>query len=253
MSSHYQAPAAATPDDDGNLRIWSCVNCRRRKVKCERRDPCANCVRNNIECHFPVTGRLPRRSRDPAARSSPSQRQEQLLGRLQRLEALVTELSGQLEDGVPGASQLMPVGSSRSSASASASADKTPLTAGTEMYEDFGRLVVDQGLGPRVDRGFWSIFCDEVSAPRRAWHLVAKPSRCTTYFRPLKTARTSPNRPGRTAPPLLLTATDTSWARLAPPAPKRTSCTPCPPRYPSCGGRTWAMSILSSRFSIRQA
>lgn len=186
---HQPPPATtATPGyEDGGLRIWSCATCRRRKVKCDRRDPCANCVRNNTECHFPVTGRLPRRSRDPTAtRQSPSQRQVELLGRLRRLEDLVTELSGQLEDGVSGTGSqhlgLPGLGSSTpsgpASATASASTSKTPFTAGTESYEDFGRLVVDQGLGPRLDRGFWSVFCDEVSAsPVRIWRPVAQPSR----------------------------------------------------------------------------
>jgi hypothetical protein len=186
MSSHVAAPpapAVSPGHEDGGLRIWSCVTCRRRKVKCDRRDPCANCVRSNIECHFPVTGRLPRRSRDPGAiKLSPSQRQVELLGRLRRLEDLVTELSGQLDDGVSGAgAQLLGLPgleSSISSGPASASTGKTPLTADTEMYEDFGRLVVHQGSGPRLDRGFWSIFCDEVSIPpAMAWRPVTKPSR----------------------------------------------------------------------------
>ncbi|AEO62775.1 uncharacterized protein THITE_2027909, partial [Thermothielavioides terrestris NRRL 8126] len=161
------------PDADGDLKVWSCVTCRRRKVKCDRRDPCANCVRNAIECHFPVTGRLPRRSRESSAsnnRPSQAQRQAELLGRLRRLEDLVAELSGQLEDAgrAPGSGVqqvLSAVGSSgRSSEPAltSASAGRMSLTGTEEMYENFGRLVVDHGSGPRLDTGFWSVFCEEV-------------------------------------------------------------------------------------------
>ncbi|KAL3960397.1 hypothetical protein ACCO45_005514 [Purpureocillium lilacinum] len=163
MESLQQGPAATSRDQEG-LKIWSCVTCRRRKVKCDRRDPCANCVRNGIECHFPVTGRLPRRSRDPtgafSAITSSSNRQVELRGRLRRLEDLVTELSGQLEDGSLPPTRQLQLGAL--SSGSSASAGKTPLTGNEEMYEDFGRLVVDQGGRPRVDRGFWSIFCDEV-------------------------------------------------------------------------------------------
>lgn len=132
----------------------------------------SNCIRNKTECHFPITGRLPRRSKEgTAGSSSKTQRQAELLGRLRRLEDLVTELSGQLEDGAqPSGSSLQQLlsgaaASSRSSESGVTSSltGKTPSTGTEDMYEDFGRLVVDQGSGPRVDRGFWSIFCDEVS------------------------------------------------------------------------------------------
>ncbi|UNI19809.1 hypothetical protein JDV02_005960 [Purpureocillium takamizusanense] len=163
MGSHQPRLVATDRDQDG-LKIWSCVTCRRRKVKCDRRDPCANCVRNGAECHFPVTGRLPRRSRDHtgafSASASSSNRQAELLGRLRRLEDLVTELSGQLEDGSLPPAWQQQLGAL--SSGSSASAERNPLLGTDEMYEDFGRLVVDQGGRPRVDRGFWSIFCDEV-------------------------------------------------------------------------------------------
>ncbi|SPQ21730.1 b55d031e-8cf0-4c1d-b063-085358105129 [Thermothielavioides terrestris] len=110
-SSHSQAP-----DADGDLKVWSCVTCRRRKVKCDRRDPCANCA----------------------------QRQAELLGRLRRLEDLVAELSGQLEDAgrAPGSGVqqvLSAVGSSgRSSEPAltSASAGRMSLTGTEEIYPE---------------------------------------------------------------------------------------------------------------------
>ncbi|KND94554.1 putative transcriptional regulatory protein [Tolypocladium ophioglossoides CBS 100239] len=176
-------PETTLTVSDQDLRIWSCVTCRRRKVKCDRRDPCANCLKSNIECHFPVTGRLPRRSQDPAALKSPSQRQSELLGRLRRLESLVTELTGQVEDGPLAQSQLSQAASARSSGlatdmlqplnawrpAAPASSDSsagdvsTRATQSTgEVYEDFGRLAIDQGRGMRVNNGFWSIFCGEV-------------------------------------------------------------------------------------------
>lgn len=173
---------------DQGLKIWSCVTCRRRKVKCDRKDPCANCVRNSIECHFPVTGRLPRRSRDPNVWKSPVQKQSELVGRLRRLENLVTELAGQVEDRPDGQihtqfsslgaynstgqylrDQAMAIGgqtiSSASQAHGSsvgeASIIDSSQTSG-EIYEDFGKLVIERAGALQVDKGFWSIFCDEV-------------------------------------------------------------------------------------------
>lgn len=88
------------PELQHGLKIWSCVNCRRRKLRCERRQPCGHCVCSNMDCHFPVTGRLPRRSRNPAPEAtSSSQKQSELLVRLGRQEAVVTELTGQMETG----------------------------------------------------------------------------------------------------------------------------------------------------------
>lgn len=188
-----QVPPAG-PQEGHDLKIWSCVTCRRRKVKCDRRDPCANCIRNNIECHFPVTGRLPRRSRDPNAGKSPAQKQTELIGRLRRLENLVTELAGQVEDKpndqmvlsqfmessrfAPGKSTGAPrpddwsTGSTENRSSTSGrrelnlsttTVSTADSTDGNEVYEDFGRLVIDRGGSLEVDKGFWSIFCSEVS------------------------------------------------------------------------------------------
>lgn len=80
------------------LKIWSCVNCRRRKVRCDRRHPCSPCTRNEAECVFPVSGRIPRRSRGPNYPKPPAQKQEELLGRLRRLEAMVSDLGSQVEN-----------------------------------------------------------------------------------------------------------------------------------------------------------
>ena len=169
-----QASAEAPRTDEHGLRIWSCVTCRRRKVKCDRRDPCANCVRQNIECHFPVTGRPPRRIRDPNAWKSPTQKQSELLGRLRRLENLVTELTGQVEEqparqvldqlmsSLSAPEQDGHSGSSVSALGSSAAESSAGSQDAGEVYEDFGRLVIDRGDGLQINKGFWSIFCDEV-------------------------------------------------------------------------------------------
>lgn len=172
------ASSNAETHDVSGLRIWSCVICRRRKVKCDRQDPCNNCTKNNIECHFPVTGRLPRRSRDPSSPKAPLQRQAELLSRLRRLEAVVTELSAQVEEGPSdrngslsfpssfnNSSAQFSMGSDHTSASINKSAVIEAVEPGhteNEMDEEFGRLVIDSGGGLQVGKGFWSIFCDEV-------------------------------------------------------------------------------------------
>ncbi|KAL9013317.1 MAG: hypothetical protein Q9173_001989 [Seirophora scorigena] len=72
----------------------SCTLCRRRKVKCDRNLPCANCVRAQADCipssnaHTP-RGRLGGRKR---------QANQKLLERISNLEGLVQKVSGQSEE-----------------------------------------------------------------------------------------------------------------------------------------------------------
>ncbi|KAF5676804.1 hypothetical protein FHETE_1997 [Fusarium heterosporum] len=156
-SSHNDTP-------DTSLKIWSCVICRRRKVRCDRKDPCSNCIKSNIDCHFPVTGRIPRRSRDPNVDKTPAQKQSELLSRLRRLESVVTELAAQVEDENGAA-----IGSA---AMGQITVDASTSYHGTE-YEDFGRLVVDKDGGLHVGNRFWSVFCGEVDNILQAVHDVA--------------------------------------------------------------------------------
>lgn len=153
MSEQTASTTADEAPASQDLKIWSCVHCRRRKLRCERRQPCTNCVRSKIDCHFPVTGRLPRRSRDPAATTNPPQKQTELLGRLRRLEAVVTELTGQMEDGAAAST----TGAAQQDGAAIWQKHDNPT-------EDFGNLVTDENGGLRVDKGFWSIFCNEVDS-----------------------------------------------------------------------------------------
>jgi hypothetical protein len=149
--------------NDTSLKIWSCVICRRRKIRCDRKDPCSNCTKSNIDCHFPVTGRIPRRSRDPSASKTPAQKQSELLGRLRRLESVVTELAAQVEDENGAKIDSHVMGGITVDAAATESSGATSSQAGTEYDEDFGRLVVDKDGGLHVGNRFWSVFCGEVS------------------------------------------------------------------------------------------
>ncbi|CAG8949108.1 hypothetical protein HYFRA_00002237, partial [Hymenoscyphus fraxineus] len=78
-----------------SLSARSCVTCRRRKVKCDKKEPCSNCARAGSECVFPAPGRAPRRPK--AGGKATTEREEALLKRLKKLEGVVEELSGQVE------------------------------------------------------------------------------------------------------------------------------------------------------------
>lgn len=63
----------------------SCTTCRSRKVKCDKQQPCAQCVRSGVDCVYPPgPGRAPKRPR--------KERDVQLLNRLSRLETIIKAL-----------------------------------------------------------------------------------------------------------------------------------------------------------------
>jgi Fungal Zn(2)-Cys(6) binuclear cluster domain len=71
-------PTSDRPEESQNRRKHPCILCQQRKVKCDRIDPCANCVKARVECVSPTT--LPprrRKKRFPEA---------ELLARLRKYE-----------------------------------------------------------------------------------------------------------------------------------------------------------------------
>ena len=168
-----------------NLKVWNCVNCRRRKVRCDRRHPCAPCTRNKIECVFPVSGRIPRRGLNPS-----TQKQAELVGRLRRLEALVGDLGSQVESAAVAPQSFQLVGSPVSATSSetvrldngpvphSQSFTKDPQTMHDGMpnsidmrrdtrqmqhvSDESEELVVTSSGDLVVKDAFWTVFCKEV-------------------------------------------------------------------------------------------
>lgn len=74
-------------DTPGTHQI-SCVNCRKRKIKCNRVEPCGPCERVGVECIF--RARAPRSQRRGGKDSQ--SRETELLLRLSRLEGLVSKI-----------------------------------------------------------------------------------------------------------------------------------------------------------------
>lgn len=126
--------AANEPVDSEAAKIWNCINCRRRKVRCDRLDPCSSCSKLSLDCHYPVSGRVARRNRAPTTWESSHKKQTDLLQRVQKLEAIVTEL----------ATQMSPDGHDSGE-------------------PEFGQLLANEQGKIRIGNGFWSVFCDEVS------------------------------------------------------------------------------------------
>ncbi|CAG8311630.1 unnamed protein product [Penicillium nalgiovense] len=162
-----------------SLKPRSCVVCRSRKVRCDKRAPCSNCRRANIACVLPPTDRPPRWARrldrlnsavsnlhapqetDPVA--------EDVMERLQNLESLVQELRAQLEQAKTTANSAAEgsfgVGSPESSAHDRQSNPSCISTA--DVQSRFGRLVLqDSNRSRYVSSGFWSRVNDEIDGLR---------------------------------------------------------------------------------------
>ncbi|MCJ1471357.1 hypothetical protein MMC07_010005 [Pseudocyphellaria aurata] len=82
---HPSSEISATKNPKGR----SCVLCQQRKVKCDRKDPCAACSRAHVECVFRAPAPPRRRKRKPS--------QSDLLARLTRYEQLLPGLGAKID------------------------------------------------------------------------------------------------------------------------------------------------------------
>lgn len=179
-SEKHATSTAARPAPNPKLR--SCAVCRRRKVRCDKASPCANCRRANIACVFPSDDRPPRWARrlerlateTASASATPSTEPDpqavQVMERLRSLEALVKELSSQLEQtniatGFEAAGSVSsvtshhspPAGGSLHRGAADQDMDTSSIASTANVQNQFGRLVLKDATRSRyVSSGFWS-------------------------------------------------------------------------------------------------
>ena len=183
-SANSRTPSS-TPALASKLR--SCVICRQRKVRCDKQSPCSNCRRANVACIFPSTDRPPRWARrlerltnNAAASNAPAPQGtdpgvDRVMDRLRKLECLVKDLSGQLEQAHAAASsaggsssEVSSPGSSAQDRDAKHQRHTSPDVDTSSVQKQFGRLVIQDASRSRyVSSGFWSRVNDEVG-----WHVV---------------------------------------------------------------------------------
>lgn len=162
-------PSRTTPQSSSNAGATpfnprSCVTCRKRKVRCDKRHPCNNCTKASIDCIFPSPGRAPRRSRKPP--------DTELLARLRRLEGVVKHMGRDPEEEVESAeNESKPRGDDGPLANKDPGCDnsqffdhlKQNTDPADKLVKDFGRLVVDEGRSRYVSNKFWTALSEEVS------------------------------------------------------------------------------------------
>lgn len=162
-------PASHKHASQDAVALRSCITCRRRKVRCDKRSPCSNCVKASIDCIFPPPGRAPRKvKRQPAENA-------ELLTRLRQLENIVEaamtnsntqatpsppQQRSDRSSGDPPAGPQPPrhdEGESGCLAAATAAAGQMP-----SLEHEFGRLVIEDNRSRYVSNRFWASLGDQV-------------------------------------------------------------------------------------------
>ena len=181
FSAHQPSPASSGgPPLDGTqtfppphrsssiaLNPRSCVTCRKRKVRCDKQQPCSNCVRARIPCQFPAPGRAPRRPRKPP--------DGELLARLRKLEGVVKSLGATPDD-----ENILPSPLATENGTVHRPDSASPLVEnGVEnanrlrnasLDNNFGRLVLDEGKSRYVNNSFWANLSNEVEDIKTILH-----------------------------------------------------------------------------------
>ncbi|KAF2095698.1 hypothetical protein NA57DRAFT_44011, partial [Rhizodiscina lignyota] len=163
------SPTSGANNSSG-LNPRSCVTCRRRKVKCDKKHPCTNCSKAHIECIFPAPGRAPRKPRKP--------QDGELMERLRRLEGVVQSLGvnvpedeesedGDVDEKNGGKPETEDEMLKRKIEEVKELKRKKWEKLGEDnstkgLESRFGRLVVDEGRSRYINPSFWASLSDEV-------------------------------------------------------------------------------------------
>lgn len=146
-------PASSTPKPS-HVHPRSCTFCRHRKVKCDRQQPCSNCVR---ACHGPGCVYPPGPGR--AAKQSRKTLNSELVDRLSRLEAIIR--SRALPD--PETSSTRSVEVDKYSVDTENTSSVTnSLDYSSSIDRQLGRLVIDETKSYYISNILWANLGSEV-------------------------------------------------------------------------------------------
>ncbi|KAI2635323.1 hypothetical protein GGS21DRAFT_515277 [Xylaria nigripes] len=145
--------------------LRSCVLCRQRKVKCDRRQPCSNCVRARAECvHPPGAGRAAKRPRQVV--------DARILDRLAQLETTINHLQQQARrrdlDSHPSPSGSLP---QHAASEAPPPRDSQGFLVddtgeGITQLPELGRLFVEESQSRYVSHIMWADLTESIEQLR---------------------------------------------------------------------------------------
>ncbi|KAI9375699.1 fungal-specific transcription factor domain-containing protein [Aspergillus egyptiacus] len=143
-----------------SLALRSCVTCRRRKVRCDKRSPCSNCVRAGIECIFPAPVRAPRKAKRARTENAG------LLSRLRQLEniveAAITNQNGPSAPSPPQERSEESSARSQNECEAGCLMTAAAQNRSPRLEHGFGRLVVEDNRSRYVSNRFWASLGDQI-------------------------------------------------------------------------------------------
>ncbi|KAI0203723.1 fungal-specific transcription factor domain-containing protein [Astrocystis sublimbata] len=153
-NGEVNAADSSSPQHGQPTHLRSCVLCRQRKVKCDRRQPCANCVRAGANCvHPPGAGRAAKRSRQAGVDGK-------VMDRLSQLEMTIRHLQQQAKD--RGVEFNLPSGSHAQDRTAQVDdADQGP-----EAAPELGRLIVEESQSRYVSNIMWADLTESIEQLR---------------------------------------------------------------------------------------
>ncbi|KAI2632862.1 hypothetical protein GGS21DRAFT_539788 [Xylaria nigripes] len=173
-----------SPPAFSSTKPRSCVVCRTRKVRCDKRSPCSNCRRANIHCVLPSAPQTPRWAKNYNAATGERSVQAaqaldhpttQLIERLRNLEKLVKDLRnqlGQAHSSAPVSTGGSPAAFTHGHGDHQVTRSQTPRT--DMVQPQFGRLVINDDSHSRyVSNGFWSRVTDELEEIKMEMHDLA--------------------------------------------------------------------------------
>jgi len=147
----------------------SCTSCRTRKLKCDKQDPCHNCLRTGSECVFPARKRIqrPRKTKNT-----------ELLRRLNRLESIVGKVGladldeADAPDGVvtqkATTDAVAEAEGSQQQLYPAIAVQPNPRDDGLSSVKDVTEAPHDPTASRYLSGEFWSSLCDEVGGLRQA-------------------------------------------------------------------------------------
>ncbi len=176
VSSERDARIGRAGGEGGASKPRSCVTCRSRKVRCDKKSPCSNCRRAQIPCVLPSDDkpprwarRLDRLSHAGAVAAAPADAgSNQVMNRLQNLEDLVKNLSAELHQARAAADNsaqgsVSPPSTKAWQTQPQEAASPASTGSNSQTNRQWGRLIPgNSGQSQYVASGFWSQISDEV-------------------------------------------------------------------------------------------
>ena len=144
--------AGAVTNGKNAVHLLSCTNCRKRKVKCSKTNPCSACDRSSLTCVFPNRARLPR-GRTGGSKTT----NVELLRRVNKLEELLDKASG--ETSIDSAQPLVPL-SREAPADSSHNFDPKPSRTSEDLT--IRHRIQDKALDRYMGSNFWKSLTYEV-------------------------------------------------------------------------------------------